>query len=169
MKKIFAVIFILITLSCNDGNFEIASFEFEEKINYCGDYVLYKLSTLEHKEALIVTLTSQQIKQSDEPVLPVNISETGLYTVTYRIFDDAVSSSYFCQAVPPVEPGVVKNWVGKDGIIFVQNEPVYDEDEVTVIAYRHIIVINDLVLTNGEETVIFDPSYLYGEFETEVK
>ncbi len=168
MKKFFALIFILFTFSCDDGNFEIASFEFEDKVNYCGKYVLYRLSTREHKEAFIVTLTEQQIKQSDEPVLPVSISETGLFTVTYRLFDEAVTSSYFCQSVPPIVPKTVKNWVGTAGTIFVQNEPVYDEDEVTVIAYQHIIVLNDLVLSNGDESIIFDETYLYGEFETAV-
>ena len=107
MKKLLALILILCTFSCDDGNFEIASFEFEEKVNYCGEYVLYRLSTKEHKEAFIVTLTEQQIKQSDEPVFPVSISATGLFTVTYRLFDEAVTSNYFCQPVPPIVPKII--------------------------------------------------------------
>ena len=80
----------------------------EEKVNYCGEYVMYRLSTAQQKEAFIVTLTSQQIKQSEEPVLPVTVSESGLFKVTYRIFDEAVTSSYFCQSIPPIEPKTVK-------------------------------------------------------------
>ncbi len=160
----------MITFSCDDGNFEIASFEFDDKVNYCGEYLLYRLSTFEQKEALIVTLTNVQIKQSDDPVLPVAISESGIYTVTYRLVDDPIKSDYFCQPIPPIEPKTVKNWVGTNGLIIVQNEPVYDDvntDEI--IAYNHIIVINDLVLTNGDEKIVFESNYLYGQFQTVVE
>jgi hypothetical protein len=168
MRKIVALFFILITFSCNDGNFEIASFEFEDTVNYCGEYVLYRLSTNENREALIVTLTDSQIKNEDTIVIPVSVTATGTYTVTYRIFEDTVTSSYFCTVIPPVEPKTTKNWQGTNGKILVKNEAVYDEDEVTIIAYNHIIILEDLVLTSGDETLLFDPSYYYGEFQTAV-
>jgi hypothetical protein len=169
MKKILATLFIALSLSCNDGNFVIASFEFEEKVNYCGQYLLYRLSTNGNKETLMVTLTTQQIQNSDDLVAPVPITANGLYTVTYRIFDEGVSSSYFCALVPPTEPITLDNWVGVDGTIFVQNEPVYNEDETEIIAYNHNISINDLVLEQGENTLKFDAFYDYGEFQTPVE
>jgi len=166
MKKIVSILFILLTFSCNDGNFEIASFEFEDTVNYCGDYVLYRLSTNDNREALIVTLTDTQIRNDETVVIPVSVTATGSYTVTYRIFEESVTSSYFCAVIPPVEPKTTKNWQGTNGTIFVKNEAVYDDDGVTIIAYSHIIVLEDLVLTNGDETLLFDPSYYYGEFQT---
>ena len=166
MKKVFAFLSMFILLSCSDGNFEIASFEFEEKVNYCGTYLMYRLSTNEKKEAFMVTLTTQQIKNSDELVAPVDISPTSLYTVTYRIFDEAVTDSYFCSLVTPIEPKTVKNWLGVQGTIFVVNEPVYNEDETEIIAYNHIISINNLVLESGENSMKFDDFYEYGEFQT---
>ena len=168
MKKIFATLFIVLNLSCNDGNFVIASFEFEETVNYCNEYLLYRLSTNGQKETLMVTLTTQQIKNSDDLVAPVQITENGLFTVTYRIFEDKVTSSYFCALTPPTEPKTVKNWIGVDGIIFVTNEAVYNED-AEIIAYNHIISIKDLVLESGENTLKFDEFYEYGEFETPVE
>jgi hypothetical protein len=169
MKKIFAALFILLNLSCNDGNFEIPSFEFEETVNYCDEYLLYKLSTNEQLETLMVTLTTQQIKNSEEIVAPVQVAPTGLFQVTYRIFDDKVTSSYFCSLVPPTEPKTVKNWVGIDGIIFVRNEAVFNDDETEIIAYNHIISIENLVLENGENKMKFDAIYEYGEFQTPVE
>ncbi len=166
MKKIVSILFILLTFSCNDGNFEIASFEFQDTVNYCGEYVLYRLSTNENREALIVTLTDTQIRNDETIVVPVSITTSGDYTVTYRIFDEGVTSSYFCTTIPPAEPKISKNWEATGGKISVVNEAVYDDDEETIIAYNHIIILNDLVLTNGDETISFDPSYLYGEFET---
>lgn len=166
MNKIFFLLIILFFYSCDDGNIDISSFEFEEEVRVCGEFTLYRLSTEGHKEALIVTLTDDQIKNSIVPVLPVTVSENGLYTVTDRVFASEVTSDYFCAVVPPVDPVVVKDWRGVGGTIFVQNEPVFDEDGVTIVAYNHIIVLNDVVLKSGEESLIFNDTFLYGTFET---
>ena len=152
--------------SCSDGNLDISSFEFEETVNVCGSYTLYRLSTNGQKEALIVTLTAQQIRQDEEPVIPVQVSASGLYTVTDRVFDDQVTSDYFCAVVPPVEPRVLTNWEGVSGLILIENRPVLDEDGVTVEAWEHIIVLNDVVLENGEEKLIFNDTFLFGTFTT---
>ena len=167
LKKVLFVV-LLITLSCSDGNDDIASFEFEEIVNVCDEYTLYRLSTNEQREALIVTLTTQQIRQDDELVLPVAVTTTGLITVTDRVFDQPVSSSYFCATIPPAEPVVVKNWEGVSGFVLVENRPVYDEDGITIVSWEHIIVLNDVVLESGEEKLIFNDTYLYGTFTTSV-
>lgn len=170
MKKVFLLLTLLTMFSCDDGNLDIASFEFEEIVNTCGDIniTLYRLSTNGQKEALIVTLTDQQIKNSDLPVLPVSVTENGDYTVTDRVFDDNVSSAYFCTVVPPVEPKVLKNWAGVSGTIAIQNNKVFDEDGVTVIAYEHIVILQDVVLKSGDESLIFNDTYLFGVFQTSV-
>ena len=162
----FSLLFILLFHSCSDGNLDIASFEFEETVNTCGSYTLYRLSTDGQKEALIVTLTAQQIRQDEEPVIPVQVSTSGLYTVTDRVFDDQVTSSYFCSTGPPVEPKVLKNWEGISGFILVENRPVYEEDGITIEAWEHIVVLNDVVLESGEEKLIFNDTFLYGTFTT---
>ncbi|MCD6544268.1 MAG: hypothetical protein J7K34_07140 [Flavobacteriaceae bacterium] len=170
MKKLFLLLTLMLAFSCNDGNLDIASFEFEEKVNVCGDIniTMYRLSSSGHKEALIVTLTDKQIKNDDTPILPVSVSEKGSYTVTDRVFESEVNSSYFCTVVPPVEPKVIKNWKGISGTIAVQNNKVFDEDGVTVIAYEHIIVLKDVVLKSGDESLIFNDTYLFGVFQTSV-
>ncbi len=167
LKRIFTALFLVLALgfqSCDDGNLDIASFEFDEKVNVCGTYTLYRLSTNGQKEALIVTLTSQQIRKDEEPVLPVQVTTTGLYTVTDRVFNEAVTSAYFCSTIPPVEPKVVRNWEGVSGFILVENRPVYGEDEETVTAWEHIIVLNDVVLESGDEKLIFNDTFLFGTF-----
>ncbi len=162
----FLLLFLALFHSCSDGNLDIASFEFEEKVNTCGSYTLYRLSTNGQKEALIVTLTAQQIRQDEDPVIPVQVSTNGLYTVTDRVFDDQVTSSYFCATVPPVEPKVLRNWEGISGFILVENRPVYEEDGITIEAWEHVIVLNDVVLESGEEKLIFNDTFLFGTFTT---
>jgi len=168
MKRIVLFFLVLFSLSCDDGDLDIASFDFEETVNFCGEFTLYRLSTNEHKEALIVTLTEDQIKKDTIPVLPVQVTKTGPYTVTDRVFDTEVTSSYFCTVVPPVEPKVLKNWEGETGTIFVQNNPIFDIDEVTIIGWEHIVVLQDVVLKSGDESLIFNDTYLFGTIETGV-
>ncbi|MCK5637238.1 MAG: hypothetical protein KAH67_00925 [Flavobacteriaceae bacterium] len=166
MKRIILFVLILFSLSCDDGDLDIANFEFEETINVCGDFTLYRLSTNEHKEVLMLTLTDKQIKKDTIPVLPVQVTKIGPYTVTDRVFDSEVTSSYFCTVVPPVEPKVLKNWEGESGTVFVKNSPLFDTDEITIIGWEHIIVLQDVVLKSGDESLIFNDTYLFGTLET---
>jgi len=170
MKKIILLLTILLALSCDDGNLDIASFEFEEEINYCGEseITLYRLSTNGHKEALILTLTDNEIREDEEAVAPIQVTENGKYTVTDRVFESEVTSSYFCTVIPPVEPKVLKNWVGVGGTILIQNEPVYETGNANVIAWKHTIILQDVVLKIGDESLIFNDTYLYGVYETPV-
>ncbi len=169
MKKIvFLVLLGLSFLGCDDGDIDQSSFEFAEKVYVCGEFTLYRLSENGAREALIVTLTDAQIKNSEEPVAPVNVTLSGPYTVTDRVFSSEVTSSYFCQVVPPIEPKVKKDWRGVSGRILVQNNAVYGADGVTIIGYEHIIALNDVLLESGNETLVFNDTYLFGTFQTTV-
>lgn len=168
MKKIVLFFVILFAFSCNDGDLDISSFEFEDEVNICGttNYTLYRLSTNEQREALIVTLTDQQIRKDEDLVIPVSITSTGAYTVTYRLFDASLTDSYFCASVPPVEPKVLKDWRGVAGTIFVENEPVYDTEGVNITGWKHYVVLNDVVLKTGDEELKLDDTYVFGTAET---
>jgi hypothetical protein len=168
MRRIVYLILFLLMISCNDGNLDIASFEFEEEINICGEFTLYRLSTTGHKETLMVTLTTKEIRNDLDLVLPVHVTEEGVYTVTDRVFETEVFDDYFCATVPPVEPKVLKDWRGVSGTIFVQNNPIFDVDGVTITAWEHIIVLNDVVLKSGDESLIFNDTFVFGIFETSV-
>lgn len=170
MKRYFLLLTLLFVLSCDDGNLDIASFEFEETVNVCGDIniTLYRLSTDGQKEALIVTLTDKEIRLDEEVVPPILVSTSGDFTVTDRVFDSKVPSNYFCAAVPPVEPKVLKNWAGESGIILVKNEPVFEAGNANIVAWKHTIVLNDVVLTSGKEQLIFNDTFLFGIFETAI-
>lgn len=168
MRKIFLFVWLLASLSCNDGDLDISSFEFEDKVNICGtvNYTLYRLSTNDQREALIVTLSNEQIRKDEDVVQPVSVTENGPYTVTYRLFEDSVNDNYFCAAVPPIEPKVVKDWRGVAGTILVQNEPVYDEDGVTITGWKSNILLVDVVLKVDDQELRLDEVYVFGTAET---
>ena len=79
MKKVILFFILLVTFSCNDGDLDVSSFEFEDEVNICGttEYTLYRLSTGEQREALFVTLTDLQIRKDEDLVIPVSVTETG--------------------------------------------------------------------------------------------
>lgn len=168
MKKLFLFLFLVFGLSCNDGNIDISSFEFEDEVTICGSetYTLYRLSTDGQREALIVTLNELQIRKDEDIVLPVSVTIDGQYTVTYRLFDDQLTDDYFCAAVPPIEPNVLKDWRGVSGAIIVENQPIYDTDGLMLIGWRHYIVLHDVVLKVDDQELKLDETFLFGEVDT---
>ena len=168
MKKFVLFFAVLLVFSCNDGDLDISSFEFEDAVTICGTnkYTLYRLSTNEQRESLIVTLTDQQIRKDEDLVLPVNVSENGDFTVTYRLFDDQLTSDYFCSAVPPVNPTVLKDWRGVAGTIVVQNEPIYDSSGETITGWKHYVVLIDVVLQVDDEELKLDETFVFGTAQT---
>jgi len=168
MKKLILFFVLFTGLSCNDGDLDISSFEFEDQVSICGttQYTLYRLSTGEQREALIVTLTNQQIRKDEDIVVPVSVTENGDYTVTYRLFEDQVTSDYFCAAVPPVEPKVQKDWRGVSGTIVIENQPVYDTEEENIIGWKHYVVLIDVVLRVDDQELKLDETFLFGTAET---
>lgn len=168
MKRfLYLVILIVTVLACNDGDIDQSSFDFDETVNVCGEYTLYRLSSNGQKEALIVTLTDDQIKLEDG-TFTANVTLSGHVTVTDRVFAEKVTSSYFCAAVPPVEPKVKKDWRGVSGKVLVQNEVVYDASGLNIVSYKHTVVLQDVVLESGEDSLVFDDTYLFGVFNTAV-
>ena len=168
MKRVFLLLTLLFLFSCDDGDLDIASFEFEEEVNHCGTktITLYRLSTNGHKEVLMLTLTDQEIRNDEIEIPPIHVTKTGPYTVTDRIFDKEVTEDYFCALLPPISPTVIKNWEGESGTIYVENKPIYSPDGSIIISWEHVIVLQDLVLKSGGETLIFNDVYLFGTYNT---
>lgn len=168
MKRVLFFLLLFLLSACNDGDLDISSFEFEERVNICGtnSYTLYKLSPDQQREALIVTLSDQQIRKDEDIVPPVNVGLNSPYTVTYRLFDEKLTNDYFCAAVPPVTPKVIKDWRGVSGTIAVENQPVYDEAGANIIGWRHYIVLIDVVLQVDDQELKLDETYVFGTLET---
>ncbi len=162
--RIILFLFILANLiSCDDGDFEVPSFEFDTTVNTCGTYVLYRTNS-NQTEALIIQLNEEEISQ-EEGAVAIAITTNNC---NYRIFDDRIGADYFCSDVPPVQPIVVKNWTamaGENNFITIDSSVLYDEDGITIIGYNHQIILNNLVLESEGESIIIE-SYDYGSFNT---
>ena len=159
MRKILSLFLFLSLFSCDDGDFEVPSFDFDTSVNTCGTYVLYRTNTAK-TEAFILQLSETDFPL-EETVTTVLISAENC---NYRIFDAAVDASYFCSDVPPVDPIVIRNWeaiAGETNVINITSTAVIDEDTTEITGYEYDIDIVNLVLESNEEQIIYE-NYAYG-------
>ncbi|MFC2109417.1 hypothetical protein ACFLRU_03425 [Bacteroidota bacterium] len=132
MKKISFIVLLLLFNACDDGDFEIPSFDFDGiSVNTCGDLVLHKISS-NKTEALILNIDEDnddnQYFTTALSSKSYSITETGSNTFTYRIFNSEVSNNYFCQDIPSVNPTVAKEWKGS-GTLIVDNLITLDDED----------------------------------------
>ena len=150
-------------LSCNDGDIDVPSFDFSTTVNVCDEYVAYRLGNTNSNEALILTLNSSDIPDEAETSTDVALSTSR--TITYRLFDATVNTSYFCSVIPPTEPTITKNWEATSGTITIETTVLLDADDVPTGSLRHAITFINLVLTSGSDTLSFD-TFTFGTFDT---
>lgn len=156
MKKLL-ILFLAFTLNaCNDGDFDVPVFEFTETVNKCGAYVLYITNTTK-TEVLVLTLPPTAI-DTIVGVKPLPISAT--VTATYRIFDVGITDKYFCQAIPPLEPKIIKELKADDtGIVNITTAKILKDSILT--GYSYEINISNLNFKKGEDR-IYRENFVFG-------
>lgn len=136
MKKLVLGILLILATACDDGDFNTPSFDFSSetiKISYCGELVFYKLNS-NQQESLILNLKDETNTDNSffktEFTKQYTITETGTNTFLYRIFNGKVSSTYFCNDVPPTSPIVSSEWFGNGTLTIANTITLDDEDKV---------------------------------------
>ncbi|MGY8913994.1 MAG: hypothetical protein ACKVJF_02785 [Flavobacteriales bacterium] len=155
MKQIILFAFLGLFLSCDDGDLQIETLNFDDStIDFCGSVttesqVFFKLNG---DEALILTLEAGSLKNE---VSDGNLESSipGNSQITYRIFSSNVSNSYFCSDLPPTTPTVVDQIDAIDGVVLINT--ILLEDGVT---YQHTIQLSDISLVNENGSRITDLS-----------
>ena len=159
MKKLIVFLLAVSIFSCDDGDFDVPSFEFSETVQSCGEYILYKTNE-NSTEVIVITLDPSSL-----PTTPgeIEIQISGTQTVIYRIFNDGITTDYFCQSIPPSTPTVLKELIASSGTILISStELLNNSDEV--IGLNHDISILDLIFTDNEERIFFE-SFDFGSIE----
>jgi hypothetical protein len=126
MKKIIVLISIFfLILSCNDGDFDVPTFDFNSQtIENCGDLVLFKING---SEAIVFSINQSN---TDDTFFKQEMIDNSysLTNISYRIYSDAVTASSFCNDIPPATPNVSKEWNG-NGILIVNNVITKDDED----------------------------------------
>lgn len=157
MKKLITLFIAFTLFSCNDGDFDVPSFEFSETVNSCGETILYRLSS-DKTEVILLTLSSTQLgTTAGEKTYSLSSS----LQVIYRIFDDAIDSNYFCQEIPPASPLVLKELEAESGTIIINTTEVFENEIVT--GYKYEISISELLFLDDNERIFFE-TFDFGEY-----
>jgi hypothetical protein len=122
MNKFFSLILFVFMFSCDDGDLQIETLDFNDvALQTCGtvaiaeNNVLFKLNT---NEALIMNLGPNTLK-NEVGAFVLEITGSTSTQVSYRIFSDTVTKNYFCDIVPPVSPTVVEEIIASQATIEV--------------------------------------------------
>lgn len=143
------VLFFLLFISCNDGDLQIQTIDFESSsIQFCDTSVdinstfFFKLNPT---EALILDLQSGilQNQPSDGSIIS---NVPGQSQVTYRTFSDDVTKNYFCDQIPPATPVVVEEILAEGGQVLVTT--IQSVTDTTL--YEHTIELSGITLVNSQ-------------------
>ena len=121
--KIFGFIIILFSLSCDDGNVIVTSFNFDEETNLSlcqqDDVNVLHFIDQQTNEAISFRFSGQDFNGTFtglEPSFTLEIPVNSTNQVTYRKLSSSINgNNYFCQQVPPSSPQVVDEFVSTSG------------------------------------------------------
>lgn len=148
---------VLLMFSCNDGDLQIETIDFDsEDIQFCdpipeiSSTIFFKINS---KNTLILELQDGILQNEDsggEIISPV----PGSSKITYRTFTEDVSKSYFCDDIPPASPTVLEEINAEGGSVFVTTV----RSVVDTTLYEHTIEFSGISLINSKGERITDLS-----------
>ncbi len=148
MKERIAIFLLLATAACSGGDLQIDTIDFEAaSVQYCGTVstdtrVFFKLND---REALILQLASGLLRnEASDGAIESNIP--GASQLTYRIFNGDVGSGYFCDAIPPAEPGVLEDLQADAGTVRIVT--VQSASDTT--QFEHTITLQGVSFVNSK-------------------
>jgi hypothetical protein len=144
-------------ISCNDGDLQIETIDFDSAApQFCESEVTVASSIffkLNSTEALILDLQSGVLK--NEPSEGQIVSTVpGQSKITYRTFSDNVGKNYFCDEIPLTSPTVLEEIEAEGGEVFITT--VQSESDTT--KYDHTIEFSGISLVNSKGERITDLS-----------
>jgi hypothetical protein len=128
-KYFFLLLMPILFQGCNDGDFIVTNFDFEDaQLQQCGDatnVVFFKINP-QVNESISLNIPTTQELFIETGTQTFNLSTTES-VVNYRGFDDTVTQSYYCNAIPATSPGVVLEYIGNSGIVRLISETTLDD------------------------------------------
>ncbi len=157
MRSIFIIISLIFITSCDDGNFEAPTFNFEDSsVQNCGNLILYKTN---ESEALLLELnednTNDIFFKTEQDHKEYSLTDK----IFYRTYNTAVPTDFFCSAIPPSTPKLNKEWLGSGKLIVDNTITENDDGSFTYVA---VFTIENMVLINSSGNSIVYDTYNFG-------
>jgi len=144
MKKMSFLTALLLLLSCDDGDLQIETIDFDSvNAQTCETVtidtkIFFKIND---DEALILELEGGKLlNEASTETIESSIGSGS--ELTYRLFSESVSSTYFCSDVPETTPSVTTEIKAKSGKILITTVGV----ETDTITFEHTIRLSGVSL-----------------------
>lgn len=154
MNKSILLGLLVLLFSCDDGNLQIETIDFDSvSIQTCETVTLdtkifFKIN---NSEALILELESGKLKNEASAGDIESIVGTGS-KLTYRIFSDGVTNTYFCAEVPLTEPTVISEIQAENGKVLITTVGV----ETDTVTFEHTLKLSDISFITDTDSRITD-------------
>ena len=152
MKNSLFFFLVLLIVSCSDGDLQIEAIDFD-------DIAVQNCETLSVDTQLLFKIDDNQalILQLEDGLLQNEISTDTIISnidndseLTYRLFNNTVSSSYFCDDIPPATPSVIED------IEAIEGEVLIVTTSTDLITFNHEILLRGIIITNEAGESIID-------------
>lgn len=129
MKRILAILSLLLFINaCDDGDLTVDAIDFSEvPAQKCTEKdVIYKVKDA---EMLFIEIPASTFPE-DETITgtPIEVAINSTNKVTYRKYDDTVTSLNLCPTVPDATPNVIEQWNATAGIIQITSTAIKTTD-----------------------------------------
>jgi hypothetical protein len=176
MKRFLGLLVCVLVLnSCNDGELNLKSFNFDPAapITDCdvNNGLFFKLSS---NEALVLQTPISSFVNEVTPVdQPRTLTINSSNRVIYRAFSENVTSFYFCSALPPSSPMVTDERIASDGIdgvsglIEITTTQIINPTTQAVTGYNHLVIFKNITFANNSNSIVYE-KYIFGNYTTSI-
>jgi hypothetical protein len=176
MKRLLGIFILSFCInSCDDGEFEIQSFDFSsipaakcEGAN--NSFFIYYTND---REALFLEIPASSFPNTiTQPSVPRPVTINAANKVTYRVYNGNVTAASICSTIPPVTPIPVEEWIATSGVIEIITSVNRQTNETTgqsfITGYTHTIkLVNALFVKGDGNQQLFEELFL-GDYVTSV-
>ena len=166
-KALYVLITALLFNSCDDGNLtqEVISFDTVTTQSCSTNNIIYKIKG---QEALLIQIpsssfTNEPTSVGSQTVIDINSTNR----VVYRFYNGTISSSMFCETIPPSSPTVTDEWIATAGKIQITTTAIKTTNattgKTTIIGYNHNIVFKNITFAKQNGTQIYE-TFAFGDY-----
>lgn len=153
MKRLLFFSFLALLISCDDGDLQIETIDFDSvAVLDCGNIDVGKsnlLFKINGDEALILTLPSGVLK-NEVSETEISSEVPGGSQIVYRLFSDDVTKDYFCAEIPLTGPTVVDEIEAAGGSVLITTTTT---DSIT---FSHQISLSEISFITSTDSRITD-------------
>ncbi|MBM1106661.1 hypothetical protein JQC67_10970 [Aurantibacter crassamenti] len=152
MKKSLFLVLIILFYSCDDGDLTIDTIDFDSvDMQNCdtADIDTTVFFKINDDEALILELQSGLLLNEASTTDIVSTIGSGS-NLTYRVFSEDVSSTYFCSDIPPTLPTVLSEIQASNGVLNIKTEAVEND----TLSFMHTFTLSDITFESDNNSRI---------------